>query len=133
MGRVIVASGGMLLLVVVFDLVAQKASPEPRKKYGWLNVLMGTDGRISTSKTQIWLWTLGLAAALLYLSGIVIFRHDHDAGLFAKTGWEDYLILLGGPFAAGVLAQFTVSVKIDNGTLQKTTTTVADTAVASPG
>lgn len=123
----IVASAGMFLIIFLFDAIARKASPAGRGQYGWINVVLGADGRVSTSKTQIWMWTLGLGAALLYLSGIVIFRVGHDAGLFDRTGWNDYLILLGGPFAAAVLAQFTVSTKIDAGTLQKT-----PTAAASP-
>jgi hypothetical protein len=121
----VVASAGMLLLIVVFDVVARSASPPNRTAYGWVNVVLGADGRISTSKTQIWLWTFGIGAALLYLSGIVIFRIGHDADVFTKTGWTDYLVLLGGPFAAGVLAQFTVTTKVDSGTLQKAPTVAA--------
>lgn len=127
----VVASGGMLLLIVVFDVVARSASPPNRKAYGWVNVVLGADGRISTSKTQIWLWTFGIGAALLYLSGIVIFRIGHDADVFTKTGWTDYLVLLGGPFAAGVLAQFTVTTKLDSGTLQKAPTVAAAAAGAA--
>jgi IPT/TIG domain len=39
------------------------------------------------------------------------------------VSWDDYLILLGGPFAALALARATVTTKTDAGTLQKTVAT----------
>ncbi|HEX8084996.1 MAG TPA: hypothetical protein VF529_11960 [Solirubrobacteraceae bacterium] len=69
-------------------------------------VLVGKDNRTSTSKTIAFAWTLVIAFGLMTL-------------LFAKwlgdpTGWDeqlkdgvqsDYLVLLGGPLAAAVLAK----------------------------
>ncbi len=46
----------------------------------------------------------------------------------ATSAWDDYLVLLGGPFAALVSARGIVSAKVQGGTIQKT---VADDGTAS--
>jgi hypothetical protein len=125
------ASAGVLAVFVVFDVVAGHAAPAKRRKYGWVNAVLGADGRVSTSRVQMFLWTLAISAALLYLSGVAIFSVGHDDGVLENTDWNDYLILLGGPFAAGVLAKFAVVTKIGEGTLQKTVLPTASGDVAA--
>ncbi|HEX7422905.1 MAG TPA: hypothetical protein VF311_03320 [Terriglobales bacterium] len=117
------ASVVMIIILLILDFVG--ASGSQRSIYGWLRLLLGADGRLSTSRTQVLMWTIGIAAAALYLGGIAIFQPQHDASVFSDTNWNDYLILLGGPFAAAVLAQYTVSSKLVSGTLQKSPTTAA--------
>lgn len=116
------------MVFVVFDIVAGRAAPAQRSTYGWVNAVLGADGRVSTSRVQVFLWTLAVAAGLLYLTGVAIFSVTHDEGVLDNTDWNDYLILLGGPFAAGVLAKFVVATKVDEGTLQKTILPTADAA-----
>lgn len=69
-------------------------------------LIVGKDHRTSTSKTVVFAWTLAIAFGLLSLL-IAMWLGD-------KTPWEnqvdevlqpEYLLLLGGPFAAAVLAK----------------------------
>jgi hypothetical protein len=93
---------------------------------GVLSAVVGEDRRISTSKVQVALWTVLIAFALAYLGyqaavyGTNAFR-GWDLNQSA-TGelWGDYLILLGGPFAALVFAKGIVSAKVESNKLQKT-------------
>jgi hypothetical protein len=84
-------------------------------------LVLGKDGRWSTSKVQLLAWTYAVVFGLLAL---IIAKWLGDAG-----GWdqlvnhdlqEEYLILLGGPFAAAVLAKAITTQKVENGTTQKT-------------
>ena len=94
--------------------------------------MIGVDGRVSTSYLTTGLWTLLVAFALAYMTARTWFHHE--ARLFdgflpggeapvTKTTqvWDDYLVLLGGPFAALVFARGIVSTKVQNQTLQKST------------
>jgi hypothetical protein len=123
----LLASAGMGFIFILIDVVGAGSQDNSRSRYGWLRMILGTDGRLSTGKFQVFLWTIGLAAAILFLGGIVIFHPGKTGNVFKDTNWNDYLILLGGPFAAAVIAQFTVATKIVDGTLQK-----APTAAAAP-
>jgi hypothetical protein len=74
----------------------------------WLGaIIAGKDNRTSTSKTVVYAWTIAIAFGLLSLV-VAIWLGDHgpwdkqvDRGL-----QEEYLLLLGGPFAAAVLAKY---------------------------
>jgi hypothetical protein len=122
----LLASAGMGLIFALIDFVGMSSQEDDsRSRYGWLRIILGTDGRLSTGKSQVFLWTIGLAAAILFLGGIVIFHPGRTGNVFQDTNWNDYLILLGGPFAAAVIAQFTVATKIVDGTLQKVPTAAA--------
>ena len=100
-------------------------------RYGFWRPLIGADGRISTSRFTTGLWTLVVGFALAFLTARTWFYGE--AGLFegllpgTQGGtkqttqiWEDYLVLLGGPFAALVIARGLISTKTQNGTVQKT-------------
>jgi hypothetical protein len=83
-------------------------------------LVIGKDNRVSTSKAQALVWTYAIAAALLSL--IVTKWAGEDAGYKALLGEgikEEYLILLGGPFAAAILAKGIVSSKTASGQLTK--------------
>jgi hypothetical protein len=75
-------------------------------------LVIGADNRVSTSKVMVAAWTLSLAFALLYFT----FKGAIDAD-FAVDPL--YLLLLGGPFAAWVLAGAATQTKLADGSLQK--------------
>jgi hypothetical protein len=82
---------------------------------GPMSALLGADGRLSTSKSIAAAWTVLVVWALVAL--ILAWPSDWDAAL--ANLWPDYLLFLGGPYAALVFAKAAVSSKVENGTLQK--------------
>jgi len=91
--------------------------------YGFFTVLIGGDGRTSTSKVQAGVWTVVLAWGIAFLLGRHIFGHQPLRYVLPQDTWGQYLIVLGGPFAAAVLAKGIVTYQVSNGTLTKTTVT----------
>jgi hypothetical protein len=85
---------------------------------GFVGLLVGRDGRVSTSKTMAALWTVTLVFALLYLSFNLV---DADAADDVLAVDPLYLLLLGGPFATWVLAKGVVQSKVAAGRVQKVT------------
>jgi hypothetical protein len=79
-----------------------------QRKRSWLGAIVaGTDHRASTSKTVVFAWTLAVAFGLLSLL-VAVWLGDHapwDAQV-RRGLQEEYLLLLGGPFAAAVLAKY---------------------------
>jgi hypothetical protein len=74
-------------------------------------ILAGKDNRTSTSKTIVFGWSLAVAFGLLSLL-VAVWLGDHgpwDAQV-ERGLQEEYLLLLGGPFAAAILAKY-VAVK----------------------
>jgi hypothetical protein len=100
------------------------------RSYGLWRAVIGADGRVSTSRVTTGLWTLLVAFALAYLTARSWFQNESGLfeGLFpgsstnskASEIWEEYLVLLGGPFAALVFARGIISSKVQNQTVQKT-------------
>lgn len=132
---VVFASGIVWLAFLLLGTAA--SAPAKERRLGWVSVILGADGRLSTSKTTMWLWTFGVGYALLFVAGVGIFVNAAEP-LFPAQ-WDDYLILLGGPFAAGVLAKYAVVTKFNNGTIGKTlvpglaqTTALGSAVVGSP-
>jgi|SRR5947209_1632660 len=70
-------------------------------------ILSGVDNRLSTSKTVAFAWTIAVAFGLLSLV-IAIWLGDRAPwDLQVKHGLqEEYLLLLGGPYAAAILAKY---------------------------
>ncbi len=126
----ILAAVGALIVFGILEVVGSRG-PVDRRKYGWIAIVIGADGRLSTSKTQAVLWTIVLAIAITFLAGIVGFGPTQAAKLFDNVQWEQYLLLLGGPFAAAVLAKVAVVTKIQAGTIQKSAIPAASRAVAA--
>ncbi len=96
---------------------------------GFWNAVIGADNRVSTSYVTTGMWTMLIGFALAYFSARTWFyaqKHLFDGFQLADTNsttkpiWDDYLILLGGPFAALVIARGVVSSKVQNQTVQKT-------------
>jgi hypothetical protein len=109
-------------------------------------LVKGTDNRTSTSKTQYVLWTIGVAFALAYISARTVLgpntfvcdSNDNTPHNCVPDGpvWQQYLILLGVPAAAAVIAKATTSYQVNNGVIQtgqSTQATVADIATDYTG
>jgi hypothetical protein len=103
--------------MVVPKGAATTGSTKPQRR-SWLGaILAGRDNRTSTSKTVAFAWTMALAFELLAL--IIAFRLGDRApwDLQNQRGLqEEYLILLGGPFAAAILAKYATTGQSDSKT-----------------
>ena len=100
-----------------------------RKKYGYLEVLIGADGFASTSKTAVWLWTLIFASTLIMLAGMVWWGGLSVDDAYGSD-WDAYLLLLGGPFASAVLAKGITANKAETTSLN-TTSAASESAVGT--
>ena len=124
----IIAFAALLLFLVIVELITWAG-----KVHFFSSVILGEDGRTSTSKTFIFMWTLLVtwALAALLIAGEFVHRHgcvpssytanaaqmcmrSHDDVGLLQVGWlqflhaglsGSYLILLGVPAAAGVAAK----------------------------
>lgn len=86
-------------------------------------VLAGKDHRASTSKTVVFAWTLAIAFGLLSLIVCVLLGDSSPWDTQVGHGLQpEYLLLLGGPYAAAVLAKYAAASKGD----VKTTAGVGD-------
>lgn len=120
----ILAAVGALIVFALLEVVGSRG-PAERRKYGWIAIVIGADGRLSTSKTQALLWTIVLAITIMFLAGIVAFGPFTADDVFDEVDWEQYLVLLGAPFAAAVLAKMAVVTKLQAGTIQGSLTRAA--------
>lgn len=87
---------------------------------GLRGLLIDQDNRFSTSQTQAALWTI----AIVFVLACLLLRRpfgatDDEFGRQFNALDETYLLLLGGPFAAWVVARRTGSAKLENKTIQK--------------
>lgn len=90
----------LLLGVIVKTVASADTSGKPR---GIATLVVGDDGRASTSKLQAMLWTFAVLWALISLlagAGIDTFHTALSSNLR-----EEYLLLLGGPFAAAIASK----------------------------
>ena len=110
----LIAAGVLLAVIAALAVVGRTdevsvagGAGTRQQKRSWLGaILAGKDHRTSTSKTVVFAWTFAIAFGLLSLL-IADWLGDHgpwdaqvDRGL-----QEEYLLLLGGPFAAAILAK----------------------------
>jgi hypothetical protein len=88
------------------------------RRRGLKAAVMGQDGRASTSKTQVALWTAAVVWALVDL--LLLARAYHGANLFTNavtSNWRpEYLVLLGVPVAAATTAKAVVAGASASGT-----------------
>jgi hypothetical protein len=57
-----------LVVIALLELVTHTSEKNTvRKSFGWLSIVIGDDGFLSTSKVQAALWTFGLAFAISFL------------------------------------------------------------------
>jgi hypothetical protein len=106
-----------------YDALTQADRGKVRKQRGayFRALYVGLDGRWSTSKLQALLWTYAVLYALVALFVADQLGLDFSDGKgFAGIEFRDeYLLLLGGPFAAAVLAKGIMATKVENGTIVK--------------
>jgi hypothetical protein len=81
-------------------------------------LLVGTDNRVSTSKTTAALWTIILIYFIASMA-LIFGRQQDKYRLLIQSISPLYLVLLGGPFAAAVLAKGIVSSAVANQQTQK--------------
>jgi hypothetical protein len=68
---------------------------------------VGKDHRTSTSKTVVFLWTIAIAFGLIALLAADLLGDSKGWDHQIKNGLqEEYLLLLGGPYAAALLAKY---------------------------
>jgi len=91
----------------------QKAVAPPRS-----GLVTGYDGRRSTSKTITFAWTFVVAWMLITI-GFVAARSGASFTDLLHNTPSLYLVLLGGPYAAAILAKVTVSSGVQAGRIQK--------------
>ena len=132
-GDVGVAYAAVALFALLTLLILEKtssASTNAKRRIGYAQVVLGADGRLSTSKTVTALWTMYFVLALVLLTTLTF-----TASLTAKEAfggdWNPYFLLLGGPFAAAVAAKGIVTAKVQKDPTSKTNTAAAD-ATAVP-
>src|SRR4051812_14899561 len=88
---------------------AENAGRFTEQRRSWLGaIIAGDDNRTSTSKCVVLAWTFAVSYGLLALILTLIFGDHGPWDAQVAKGWtqEEYLLLLGGPFAAAVLAKY---------------------------
>jgi hypothetical protein len=149
----VLISAGIVIVVLGIVQVISLAAPSSFLT----TVILGEDGRTSTSKTFILLWTLLVAWALISLltGGELVPTHlcitsgpvasaskrcHHDDVALLQLGWMHflhggltggYLVLLGVPAAAGVAAKGITQSQAQSSTAVKTTKHATNSSLAS--
>jgi hypothetical protein len=85
--------------------------------FGWVRgAAVGTDKRLSTSKTVAVVWTYALASALLSIIISKWWGHPHAYNLQVNTGLQaGYALLIGGPLGAAIVAKGLVTSQVAKG------------------
>jgi hypothetical protein len=137
-------------LLVIALLVAVEAIARWNGKSFAATVILGKDGRTSTSKTFVLLWTLlvGWALVALLVAGEALPAESCVSTSHCSTGtigllqlgWHTfltsgldgaYLVLLGIPASAAVAAKAVTQQKVDSGSNPVVPVTAADTTLAA--
>jgi hypothetical protein len=106
----IVLAAFWALVLVFLEWAGQKDGNPHRSKYGFIDVIIGADGRVSTSKTVAYGWTGVFASALVVMATLAVSgRLTPDQAFQTGSNWDAYLLLLGGPYASAVIAKGIVS------------------------
>lgn len=141
-GVALIAAGGVILVLGLVELITRAAHSSSRAAHLSFitTVIVGEDGRTSTSKTFILMWTLLVAWGLLALliagefvgphaclsaavTGSTPRCHGDGVGLLQR-GWTHfvhaglsggYLVLLGVPASAGVAAKGITQARVQSG------------------
>lgn len=96
---------------------------------GVIVMLIGRNGRFSTSYFQAWVWTLVICWGFGFFLADAVVRKATDLGVVGNQLDADYFLLLGGPFAALVVAQQIKNAKLSSGDVQQVSspsTTIKD-------
>ena len=123
------AQGATITTAATVFLATALLSLLMRGTGGLRRLIIGKDGRFSTSLTQAALWTLALSYGLLYLLLRANFCSGPTVCVSTKSAFDGldatYLFLLGGPFAAAAAAKVAVTTKVSAGTMQRVPATEA--------
>lgn len=96
---------GLAVVSLLLHVLVVAAAPDgsPGKQHGLAALFIGLDNRTSTSKLQAVLWTYAIIWALVsVLAGAGI--EDFNTALSTEVR-DEYLLLLGGPFAVAIGAK----------------------------
>jgi hypothetical protein len=126
------AAAGIVALVTLLVLEqASTGAKNVKRQIGYAQVVLGADGRLSTSKAVTALWTMYFVLALVLLTTLTFISSLTAKEAFGGD-WNPYFLLLGGPFAAAVASKGIVSAKVQKDPASKTNTDAAsETAVAT--
>jgi hypothetical protein len=105
----------LCLSVVYLRASGKKATPGPPRS----GLITGYDGRRSTSKTITFAWTF-VVAWMLVAVGLVAAASGASFTDLLKNTSNLYLVLLGGPYAAAIMAKVSVTNGVQTGRIQKT-------------
>lgn len=116
-GLLVVVALAVLAQAILLGYQARTGGPDADsdnlafRRRGLKAAVMGQDGRASTSKTQVALWTGAVVWALIDL--LLLARAYKSGSLFTNavtTNWRpEYLVLLGFPVAAATTAKAVVA------------------------
>lgn len=104
----------VLLVVSILPIRVTNADGTQTTMVLFVALVNGTDGRWSTSKTSAVLWTYAVWFAFL-----AILLHTNGKGLEHEILEQQYLVLMGVPVGAAVVAKGIVQGKVDRGELTK--------------
>ena len=109
----------LLVVTWLLNIFVKRAADDdsPARRHGVATLFLGLDGRTSTSKLQAFLWTYAVLWALISLltgAGVEAFNDilNHDPR-------EEYLLLLGGPYAAAIAAKAITTQQVTKGLTTK--------------
>lgn len=111
LGKALCLVSVFLVVMVFFVWLSGNGNEKAQRRIGPLQLILGADGRLSTSKAVVALWTIVLAMSLVFLSGMTWFAATSPDQSFSGS-WDAYFLLLGGPFAAAVASKGIVTSKI---------------------
>jgi hypothetical protein len=127
------AFGLPLLIIVVGGLFTRFR--DVQSLLPWVivgRVIIGTDRRVSTSKTVAVIWTYSVASALLSLIVARWMGHPDALARQLENGLQaNYGLLVGGPLGAAILAKAIVVGQIENATANKDTGQPAASQIVS--
>jgi hypothetical protein len=110
----------LAVLLVAVGLTAASAPVQwatgGKRGSRFLRILVGADGRVSTSRTVALAWT---AVVVYILLGLIIANPKSWSDALKNLS-PTYLLLLGFPYASLVLAKATVATRVASGSLAKT-------------
>jgi hypothetical protein len=108
---VVLATLAILSLLLHVLVMAVAVDDSPAKRHGLATLFIGTDNRTSTSKLQAFLWTYGILWALAsLLAGAGVDAFNVALGDQVR---DEYLLLLGGPYAAAIGAKALTTQKLN--------------------
>ena len=114
-------SVGITLVILIGAILLVGASAQAvntatgKKTPGYLRILLGADGRVSTSRTVALAWT----AIVVYMLLALIIANPPSWSDALQNLSPTYLLLLGFPYASLVLAKATVATRVGSGSLAK--------------